>query len=107
MYLLLQNAGEESIANIDKLRFNSGTVPTADLRLEMQKNMQLYAAVFRTGSTLDEGCKKIQGVYSKLKDIKVKTLRILFIKIFLLNLKFVINHKHNNYMNNVQFKTFL
>lgn len=69
--IFVQNAGEESIANIDKLRFSNGTVPTADLRLEMQKNMQLYAAVFRTGTTLDEGCKKIQNVYSKLKDIKV------------------------------------
>lgn len=38
----------------------------------MQKNMQLYAAVFRTGNTLDEGCKKLQAIYSKLKDIKVR-----------------------------------
>lgn len=71
LYYLMQNAGEESIANIDKLRFSNGTVPTADLRLDMQKNMQLYAAVFRTGTTLEEGCKKMQDVYSKLKDIKV------------------------------------
>lgn len=61
------------------MRFNNGTISTADLRLDMQKNMQLYAAVFRTGSTLDEGCKKIQNVYSKLKDIKV---RIIFLVIF-------------------------
>jgi len=46
-------------------------VPTADLRLDMQKNMQLYAAVFRTGKTLEDGCNKMQGIYSKLKDIKV------------------------------------
>ncbi|KAL4098860.1 hypothetical protein QTP88_023379 [Uroleucon formosanum] len=65
------NAGEESINNIDKLRFNSGTIPTADLRLDMQKTMQLYAAVFRTGSTLDEGRNKMQTIYSKLKDIKI------------------------------------
>lgn len=38
----------------------------------MQKNMQLYAAVFRTGDTLDEGCNRLQAIYSKLKDIKVK-----------------------------------
>jgi len=37
----------------------------------MQKTMQLYAAVFRTGSTLDEGRNKMQAIYSKLKDIKV------------------------------------
>lgn len=64
-------AGEESITNIDKLRFKNGTISTADLRLDMQKTMQLYAAVFRTGSTLDEGRKKMQAIYSKLKDIKI------------------------------------
>lgn len=73
-----ENVGEESITNIDKLRFSNGTIPTADLRLEMQKNMQLYAAVFRTGTTLEEGCKKIQEVYSKLKDIKINDRSIVW-----------------------------
>ncbi|XP_050544152.1 succinate dehydrogenase [ubiquinone] flavoprotein subunit, mitochondrial [Daktulosphaira vitifoliae] len=71
-----ENAGEKSIANIDNLRFKNGSTPTADLRLDMQKTMQLYAAVFRTGKTLEEGCLKMQDIYSKLKDIKIndKTL---------------------------------
>lgn len=44
----------------------------------MQKNMQLYAAVFRTGSTLDEGRTKMQDIYSKLKDIKVRIIVLLY-----------------------------
>ena len=47
---LSDNAGEASVANIDKLRYNNGSTPTAALRLAMQKTMQQHAAVFRTGT---------------------------------------------------------
>ena len=47
---LKDNAGEASVANIDKLRHNNGSTPTAAMRLTMQKTMQNHAAVFRTGS---------------------------------------------------------
>ena len=46
------DAGEESVANIDKIRHSKGSVRTADLRLELQKIMQQHAAVFRTGDSL-------------------------------------------------------
>jgi len=46
---LSANAGEASVANVDKLRFADGKTPTAELRLTMQKTMQQHAAVFRTG----------------------------------------------------------
>jgi succinate dehydrogenase / fumarate reductase flavoprotein subunit len=46
-------------------------VPTADLRLEMQKTMQQDAAVFRTDKTLAEGVEKMTGVAAKMADIKV------------------------------------
>ena len=49
---LTKDAGESSIANLDKLRFAKGDIPTADLRLEMQRTMQKHAAVFRTGEIL-------------------------------------------------------
>jgi succinate dehydrogenase (ubiquinone) flavoprotein subunit len=65
------NAGEESVAYIDKLRFANGSVPTADLRLRMQKAMQNYAAVFRDGPTLKEGCDKLDALYKEMEDIKV------------------------------------
>ncbi|VDO66624.1 unnamed protein product [Onchocerca flexuosa] len=49
---LLPNAGEASLANVDKMRFASGDIRTAALRLKMQKTMQKYAAVFRRGDFL-------------------------------------------------------
>lgn len=37
----------------------------------MQKTMQTYAAVFRTGETLDKGVVELDKVYKMLPDIKV------------------------------------
>uniref|UniRef100_A0A1B0B4C6 Succinate dehydrogenase [ubiquinone] flavoprotein subunit, mitochondrial n=1 Tax=Glossina palpalis gambiensis TaxID=67801 RepID=A0A1B0B4C6_9MUSC len=68
---LKDNAGEMSVANMDKLRHSNGKIKTADLRLKMQKTMQGHAAVFREGSLLKEGCKKMCDVYQQFKDIQV------------------------------------
>merc|ERR1712038_1356932 len=65
------NAGESSVANIDKLRHANGSTPTADLRLKMQKTMQTHAAVFRTGDVLQEGVEKMKDVWKGLSDLKV------------------------------------
>lgn len=64
------NAGEESVMNLDKLRFANGSVRTSELRLNMQKSMQSHAAVFRVGSVLQEGCEKISQLYGDLKHLK-------------------------------------
>jgi succinate dehydrogenase/fumarate reductase flavoprotein subunit len=53
----LQNAGEETVANLDQVRYREGSIPTAELRLKMQKTMQTHAAVFRQADTLQEGNK--------------------------------------------------
>ena len=67
-----ENAGESSVALIDKLRYAKGSLPTADLRLKMQKNMQNNAAVFRDGPTLKEGCQRLDSVFKDMShDIKV------------------------------------
>lgn len=69
---LKQGAGEESLANVDKLRHSNGSVSTADLRLMLQKAMQTHAAVFRTGDLLQKGCKKVEECYRVFQnDIKV------------------------------------
>lgn len=68
---LPEDAGEASVANLDKVRHMDGTIPVAELRLKMQKVMQNYAAVFRTGETLQEGCKQIKDVYQLLGDMKL------------------------------------
>ncbi|PFX16462.1 Succinate dehydrogenase [ubiquinone] flavoprotein subunit, mitochondrial [Stylophora pistillata] len=65
------NAGEESVANLDKIRYANGSTPTADLRMNMQKTMQEHAAVFRTGTVLAEGCRKIDDIYSQTEDLKL------------------------------------
>ena len=46
-------------------------MPTAELRLEMQKTMQADAAVFRTDKTLAEGKKKMIAIAGKLDDLHV------------------------------------
>ena len=53
------SAGEATIANLDKIRFAKGARDTASIRLEMQKNMQNHAAVYRTDDTLREGVVKM------------------------------------------------
>jgi len=68
---LSDNAGEASVANIDKLRYNNGSTPTAALRLAMQKTMQQHAAVFRTGTVLKKGVEKMNGVWKQMEDLKV------------------------------------
>merc|ERR1711970_88558 len=68
---LAPNAGEESIANIDKVRMADGDINTAALRTQLQKTMQNNAAVFRTGEVLEEGCEITQEVYDDMKNMKV------------------------------------
>ena len=62
---------EKALDRFDGLRHAKGNVPTAELRLEMQKTMQSDAAVFRTDKTLAEGCKKMEGVAAKIDDLSV------------------------------------
>jgi succinate dehydrogenase / fumarate reductase flavoprotein subunit len=62
---------DKALARFDGLRHAKGTVPTADLRLEMQKTMQADAAVFRTDKTLAEGVEKMYAVAAKMDDIQV------------------------------------
>ncbi|WP_295454987.1 succinate dehydrogenase flavoprotein subunit [uncultured Pseudophaeobacter sp.] len=62
---------DKALDRFDGLRHADGAVPTADLRLEMQKTMQEDAAVFRTSKTLAEGVKKMGEIAGKLDDLKV------------------------------------
>nr|XP_017001128.2 succinate dehydrogenase [ubiquinone] flavoprotein subunit, mitochondrial [Drosophila takahashii] len=68
---LKENAGEASVANLDKLRHANGQITTADLRLKMQKTMQHHAAVFRDGPILQDGVNKMKEIYKQFKDVKV------------------------------------
>jgi succinate dehydrogenase / fumarate reductase flavoprotein subunit len=67
----LPNAGEAAIARLDRARHANGGTGTAQLRLQMQRTMQNDCAVFRTQQTLDEGCSKIDQVFSARSDMRV------------------------------------
>ena len=64
-------AGDFALARLDKLRNASGSRSTAEIRLEMQKTMQSDAAVFRTGSSLQEGCDKLASTVASFADVRV------------------------------------
>lgn len=68
---LPKDAGEKSIAHIEALRTGKGTLETAKVRKQMQKNMQRNAAVYRIEKTLKEGCDRIDEVYQMYKDVKI------------------------------------
>ncbi len=62
---------DRALDRFDVTRNANGAIPTADLRLEMQKTMQSDAAVFRTDKTLGEGVQKMTAIAGKMGDIKV------------------------------------
>mmetsp|Transcript_20888 Transcript_20888/g.25308 ORF Transcript_20888/g.25308 Transcript_20888/m.25308 type:complete len:369 (-) Transcript_20888:1083-2189(-) len=66
------DAGDASIANLDKVRYAKGEHTTADLRLEMQKCMQDHAAVYRYQESLEEGCRKIDEIAPKVDNVKIE-----------------------------------
>ncbi len=68
---LNQASVDAAFDRFDGLRHAKGAVPTAELRLEMQKTMQSDAAVFRTDKSLKEGVEKMTSVAAKMADLQV------------------------------------
>ena len=65
------SACDASLANLDRIRHAKGELPTAQIRLDMQRTMQSDAAVFRTGETLAEGAEKIGNVFRSFNDVGI------------------------------------
>ncbi|WP_062206411.1 succinate dehydrogenase flavoprotein subunit [Aureimonas sp. AU12] len=66
-----KDAGENSLARLDRFRFAKGSTGTAELRDNMQRTMQSNCAVFRTGEVLEEGHQKIHQVWQGSDDVRV------------------------------------
>ncbi len=62
---------DKAFGRFDTLRHAKGAIPTADLRLEMQRTMQSDAAVFRTSETMAEGVEKMTAIAAKMDDLAV------------------------------------
>ncbi|MGF1500935.1 MAG: succinate dehydrogenase flavoprotein subunit [Paracoccaceae bacterium] len=63
-------AVDMAMDRFDRLRYAKGQVPTATLRLNLQKAMQEDAAVFRTSETLKQGCARISKVDAAFDDVR-------------------------------------
>jgi succinate dehydrogenase (ubiquinone) flavoprotein subunit len=68
---LPSDAADMAVARLDKLRHSKGSLRTAEVRRDMQRVMQRDAAVFRTQSTLEEGCSKIDACVASFADVRV------------------------------------
>ena len=69
---------EKLLTRFDKIRYASGSQPTATIRRTMQRVMQNHAAVFRTQETLAEGVTKMRDVYQSFNDVKVSDRGLVF-----------------------------
>ena len=62
---------DKAFGRFDYYRNAKGSIPTAELRLEMQRTMQSDAAVFRASDTLKDGVEKMTDIAAKLTDVHV------------------------------------
>jgi len=65
------DSADRALERLDGFRYAKGSIPTAELRLRMQKVMQNNCAVYRTGETLDEGSKLIHEVWAARDQVGV------------------------------------
>ena len=63
---------EQCLDRFDNIRFSKGEVSVSDIRLKMQRTMQSYCAVFRTGEGLKKGNKEIEKVVTEFNHIGTK-----------------------------------
>ncbi|HXE26008.1 MAG TPA: succinate dehydrogenase flavoprotein subunit [Roseiarcus sp.] len=68
---LAKDSAEFALSRLDQFRHARGKTPTAALRVAMQRVMQDYCAVFRTGDVLAEGKKKIHAAWRAGADVSV------------------------------------
>ncbi|MDP1724574.1 MAG: succinate dehydrogenase flavoprotein subunit [Alphaproteobacteria bacterium] len=62
---------EKALAHFDRVRQSNGSLKTSEIRLNMQRTMQDYCAVFRTEDVLREGIEKLDKIATSLADLKV------------------------------------
>ena len=66
-----QNKLDEIIDKFDSIRFSKGSLPTAEIRAEMQSIMQKHASVFRTEELMKEGVEKLSSCIDSFKDVSI------------------------------------
>mgnify|MGYP003633791110 FL=1 len=68
----MPNAGDEALDRLDKLRYNKGSISTAEIRNNMQRTMQNDAAVFRTGESMKHGIDEMAKIWDSFSQVKIE-----------------------------------
>ena len=68
---LAGEATDLALSRLDRFRYAKGETATAELRLKMQKSMQMHCAVFRDGPVLAEGVRQIGEIWKASDGIRV------------------------------------
>ena len=68
---LPKDSADLALSRLDRLCNAQGSRPTTEIRLEMQKIMQIDAAVFRTGESLAEGARKLAQTYESFAEVRI------------------------------------
>jgi len=63
---------DKALDRLDRMRHAKGDMQVGALRLDMQRAMQQYAAVFRSGASLDDGVHKMDQIAAGMADIGIK-----------------------------------
>jgi succinate dehydrogenase / fumarate reductase flavoprotein subunit len=67
-----ERSTEYILERFDKIRHANGSLPTSEIRRNMQDVMQKHAAVFRNEKILSEGSKKMYECWQSYDDLQVK-----------------------------------
>ena len=63
---------DKALDRLDRMRHAKGKETVGAVRLDMQKAMQQYAAVFRSGASLDDGVQTMDNIASKLPEVGIQ-----------------------------------
>ena len=69
---LTSSATDKILDRFDRARHAKGKISVGELRLDMQRAMQKYAAVFRSGDSLSEGVKEMDEIAAQMSDIGIQ-----------------------------------
>ena len=67
-----QESTDKAIERLDRMRHAKGSAKVGGVRLDMQRAMQKYAAVFRSGASLDEGVKTVDEIASQIGELGIQ-----------------------------------
>ncbi|NKD86802.1 succinate dehydrogenase flavoprotein subunit [Haematospirillum sp. 15-248] len=72
------DAGKNALDRLDRVRHAKGPRRVSDIRLDMQKAMQMDAAVYRTSKSLQEGVGNLKKIAGTMPDMGITDRSLIF-----------------------------